>query len=123
MATLSTHTASPLHPSRTPADPLASNRNAAIVPRGQRRRMASDSGMHDELVLIDQSQLRQRRWQQLQREMAAFSPLGKWRPVPGANHCIHLSHLSQPAVLADAIREAVQFIRNAKAKRASAAKQ
>lgn len=52
------------------------------------------------------------KWQQLQREMAAFSPLGKWRPVPGANHYIHLS---QPTVVADAIREAVQLIRNANA--------
>jgi pimeloyl-ACP methyl ester carboxylesterase len=59
------------------------------------------------------------KWQQLQREMAAFSPLGKWRPVPGANHYIHLS---QPTVVADAIREAVQFIRNAKAIPASGAK-
>ena len=58
--------------------------------------------------------------QQLQREMAAFSPLGKWRPVPGANHYIHLS---QPTVVVDAIREAVQFIRNAKATPASGAKQ
>jgi pimeloyl-ACP methyl ester carboxylesterase len=46
--------------------------------------------------------------QQLQREMAALSPLGKWVPVPGANHYIHLS---QPAVVVDAIRQVVQAAR------------
>jgi pimeloyl-ACP methyl ester carboxylesterase len=51
--------------------------------------------------------------------MAAFSPLGKWRPVPGANHYIHLS---QPTVVVDAIREVVQFIRNAKPTSTSASK-
>jgi len=43
--------------------------------------------------------------QQLQREMAALSALGKWMPVPGANHYIHLS---QPAAGVDAIRQVVQ---------------
>jgi len=43
--------------------------------------------------------------QQLQREMAAFSALGRWTPVPGANHYIHLS---QPAAVLDAIRQVVQ---------------
>jgi pimeloyl-ACP methyl ester carboxylesterase len=46
--------------------------------------------------------------QQLQREMAAFSSMGTWRPVPGANHYIHLS---QPAAVANAIREVVQATR------------
>ena len=46
--------------------------------------------------------------QQLQREMAAFSALGKWRPVPGANHYIHLS---QPAAVVEAIREVIQATR------------
>ena len=60
------------------------------------------------------------KWQQLQRELAAFSPLGKWRPVPGANHYVHLS---QPTIVVAAIREAVQFIRNARATPEWAAKQ
>lgn len=47
--------------------------------------------------------------QQLQREMAAFSALGRWRPVPGANHYIHLS---QPAAVIDAVRQLVQATRN-----------
>jgi pimeloyl-ACP methyl ester carboxylesterase len=47
--------------------------------------------------------------QQLQREMAAFSPLGKWMPVGGANHYIHLS---QPAAVVDAIRQVVQAARS-----------
>ena len=46
--------------------------------------------------------------QQLQREMAAFSPLGKWRPVPGANHYIHLS---QPSAVVEAIREVIEAVR------------
>lgn len=46
--------------------------------------------------------------QQLQKEMAALSPLGRWIPVPGANHYIHLS---QPAAVANAIREVVQAAR------------
>jgi pimeloyl-ACP methyl ester carboxylesterase len=46
--------------------------------------------------------------QQLQREMAAFSPLGKWTPVPGANHYIHLS---QPTAVVEAIRQIVQACR------------
>lgn len=46
--------------------------------------------------------------QQLQKEMAAFSPLGRWIAVPGANHYIHLS---QPGAVANAIREVVQASR------------
>lgn len=43
--------------------------------------------------------------QQLQRELAAYSALGRWIPVAGANHYIHLS---QPAAVMDAIRQVVQ---------------
>ena len=46
--------------------------------------------------------------QQLQREMAAFSALGKWVPVAGANHYIHLS---QPGAVVEAIRQVVQAAR------------
>jgi pimeloyl-ACP methyl ester carboxylesterase len=49
--------------------------------------------------------------QQLQKEMAAFSALGRWIAVPGANHYIHLS---QPAAVANAIREVVQASRTLK---------
>lgn len=51
------------------------------------------------------------KWQHLQREMTAFSPLGKWLPVPGANHYIHLS---QPAAVVNAIRQIVQASRGSK---------
>jgi pimeloyl-ACP methyl ester carboxylesterase len=67
----------------------------------------------EEIGWMETAPLGALKWQQLQREMAAFSPLGKWRPVPGANHYIHLS---QPAAV---IREAVLVIRNAKAASAS----
>ncbi len=50
--------------------------------------------------------------QQLQKELAALSPLGMWRAVPGANHYIHLS---QPAAVVNAIREVVQVTRAYKA--------
>lgn len=46
--------------------------------------------------------------QQLQREMAAYSALGRWTPVAGANHYIHLS---QPAAVIDAVRQVVQATR------------
>jgi pimeloyl-ACP methyl ester carboxylesterase len=46
--------------------------------------------------------------QQLQREMAAYSALGRWIPVAGANHYIHLS---QPAAVIDAVRQVVQAAR------------
>lgn len=46
--------------------------------------------------------------QQLQREMAAYSALGRWMPVVGANHYIHLS---QPAAVIDAVRQVVQAAR------------
>lgn len=46
--------------------------------------------------------------QQLQKEMASFSPLGRWIAVPGANHYIHLS---QPAAVANAIGHVVQASR------------
>src|SRR5258707_2178774 len=59
MATFSAHTASPPPPSRTPAGSRASSRHASIAPR-----TTSAHGplawLHHELVLIDQSQLRQR---------------------------------------------------------------
>jgi pimeloyl-ACP methyl ester carboxylesterase len=45
------------------------------------------------------------KWQQLQKEMATLSPLGKWVPVPGANHYIHLS---EPMAVVNAIRKVVQ---------------
>jgi pimeloyl-ACP methyl ester carboxylesterase len=57
--------------------------------------------------------------QHLQREMAAFSPLGKWVPVPGANHYIHLS---QPAAVTHAIREVVQASQGIKASTPPASK-
>ena len=59
MATLSAHTASPLPPSRTPAGSRALNRHASTAPRTT---SAHDplAWLHDELVFIDQSQLRQR---------------------------------------------------------------
>jgi pimeloyl-ACP methyl ester carboxylesterase len=47
--------------------------------------------------------------QQLQREMAAFSPLGKWIPVPGANHYIQISN---PATVTSAIRQVVEASRD-----------
>lgn len=50
--------------------------------------------------------------QQLQRGLAALSPLGRWQPVPGANHYIHLS---QPAVVVEAIRQVVQAARGREA--------
>jgi hypothetical protein len=46
--------------------------------------------------------------QQLQREMAAYPALGRWTPVAGANHYIHLS---QPAAVVDGIRQVVQVTR------------
>jgi pimeloyl-ACP methyl ester carboxylesterase len=46
--------------------------------------------------------------QQLQKEMAAYSALGRWVPVAGANHYIHLS---QPAAVVDAVRQVVQTSR------------
>lgn len=46
--------------------------------------------------------------QQLQKEMAALSPLGRWVPVPGANHYIYLS---QSVTVASAIRDVVQVVR------------
>jgi pimeloyl-ACP methyl ester carboxylesterase len=46
--------------------------------------------------------------QQLQREMAAYSALGIWRPVAGANHYLHLS---QPAAVIDAVRQVFQATR------------
>ena len=47
--------------------------------------------------------------QQLQRELAALSPLGKWMPVAGANHYVHLS---QPAAVVEAIRQVAQAARS-----------
>lgn len=49
--------------------------------------------------------------QLLHREMAAFSPLGEWIPVPGANHYIHTS---QPAAVVDAIGRVVTTARTLK---------
>ncbi len=59
----------------------------------------------EEVSWSDHAPLGVLKGQQLHKEMAAFSPLGLWRPVPGANHYIHLS---QPVAVANAIREVVQ---------------
>jgi pimeloyl-ACP methyl ester carboxylesterase len=61
-----------------------------------------------ETTWLDRASMGALKAQQLQREMAAFSPLGKWRPVPGANHYIHLS---QPAAVVEAVREIIQSVR------------
>lgn len=58
MATFSAGTASLRLPSRARAGPRASNRRASI-PREQRRPVTSEPGVHHDLVLIDQTQLRQ----------------------------------------------------------------
>jgi hypothetical protein len=57
-ATLSARTESPLPPRRAPAGAGASSRHASTALRTV---SARQPGMHHELVLIDQSQLRQRR--------------------------------------------------------------
>jgi len=51
--------------------------------------------------------------QQLQRELAAMSPFGRWVPVAGSNHYIHLS---QPAAVVEAIRQVVQAGRSMKSR-------
>ena len=61
-----------------------------------------------ETTWLDRASMGALKAQQLQREMAAFSPLGRWRPVPGANHYIHLS---QPAAVVEAMREMIQAVR------------
>ncbi len=61
-----------------------------------------------ETTWLDRASMGALKAQQLQREIAAFSPLGRWRAVPGANHYIHLS---QPAAVVEAIREVIQAVR------------
>jgi len=58
-----------------------------------------------EVAWNEQAPLGALKSQQLQRELAALSPLGKFVPVAGANHYIHLS---QPAAVVEAIRQVVQ---------------
>ncbi|HYI96172.1 MAG TPA: hypothetical protein VEX68_21695 [Bryobacteraceae bacterium] len=61
-----------------------------------------------ETTWLDRASMGALKAQQLQREIAAFSPLGRWRPVPGANHYIHLS---EPAAVVEAVREVIQAVR------------
>ncbi|MCW5979090.1 MAG: alpha/beta hydrolase [Bryobacteraceae bacterium] len=56
--------------------------------------------------------------QQLQRELAALSPLGKWIPVAGANHYVHLS---QPEAVVEAIRQVTQAGRRMRSARRESA--
>src|SRR6266481_1141839 len=112
MATFSAHTASPPPPRRTPSGSRASSRHGSIVPRTTSAR-GRWPGLHHELVLIDQSQLRQR-----QRELHASQEQSLTRlplellnglrqipahelsvpidPVQGARHDVLLCRVDRP---------------------------